>query len=345
MNTKKSWHPKRQRKLLVSHYSPAIGEYELRQAIRDKNVEFRGFTPEIDQVMVSPGANILIYFMIACIMNPGEEIILPNPCFSSYISIAKFCDVNPVFVELADEQQFHMRPEDVLKRISPLTKAVLLNSPHNPTGAVMTKEEIDEIADICSERDIYLISDEIYRWLNYSNERNYSASVRDHCRENVLVIDGFSKAYAMTGWRLGYAIAPPEIINKMQLLLETICSCVPAFVQLAGVEALLGNQQSIVRMRETYDRRRKLFVNGLNGIRGIECAEPNGAFYIFPNVERSGLSDREFAERLLEEEGVGVVPGTDFGYAGKGHIRLCYAADEEDIREGIRRIENFVNHL
>lgn len=328
-----------------THYSPSIGEYALRKAIQEKNLEIRGFTPELEQILVSPGANILIYFMVACIMNPGEEIILPDPCFSTYISVARYCNVNPVFVPLRAEKGFRMQPEDVLKKITPRTRIVLINSPHNPTGSVMFREEMQEIARICRERDIYVITDEIYRWLNYRDDNNYSISLIDQCRDYILVVDGFSKSYSMTGWRLGYTIAPVKLVDKMSLLLETLCSCVPAFVQYAGIEALIGSQDAIVKMKEIYNHRRKILVDGLNQIGGIQCQEPQGAFYVFPNIEQTGLTDIDFARRLLEEAKVGVVPGQDFGIAGKGHIRLCYATDEENIREGLTRINQFVANL
>lgn len=328
-----------------THYSPPIGEYDLRKAICEKNKSIRGFTPDMEQVMTAPGANILIYFIVACLMNPGEEIILPDPCFSTYISVAKYCSVKPVFVALKEEHEFRMQPQDVLDKITPKTRVVLINSPHNPTGAVMTKDEMDEIAKICYERNIYLVTDEIYRGLNYNDEKNYSVSINDKCKENIIVIDGFSKAYAMTGWRLGYSIAPAYLIQKMQLLLETLCSCAPCFVQYAGIEALTGDQESILRMKNTYNRRRKVLVQGLNEIKGIRCLEPQGAFYVFPNIEGTGLSSREFAKRALNEAKVGLVPGEDFGMSGKGHIRLCYATDEEKIVEGIRRLKEFVNNL
>lgn len=328
-----------------THYSPAIGEYDLRKVIQEKNQEIRGFTPDIEQILISPGANILIYFMVSCIMNPGEEIILPDPCFPTYISVAKYCNVTPIFVPLREEKKFRMQPEDVLKKITPKTRIVLINSPHNPTGAVMSPEEMDEIARICKERGIYVITDEIYRWLNYRDTKNYSPSLMDQCCDNILVVDGFSKSYAMTGWRLGYAIAPSKLVSKMSLLLETLCSCTPAFVQYAGIEALNGSQDTIIRMRKIYNQRRRLLVEGLNHIDGIHCQEPQGAFYVFPNIEETGLTDIEFASRLLEEAHVGVVAGQNFGMAGEGHIRLCYATDEEKVKEGLERIKQFVNHL
>jgi len=327
-----------------THYASAVGDYELRKKICEINETVRGFKPDIDQVMISPGANILIYFMVQCLMNQGEEIILPDPCFSTYISVAKFCDVKLIFVPLKEQNGFRMQPKDILERITDKTRIILVNSPHNPTGAVMTNDELDEIYKICKEKDIYLISDEIYRWLNYEN-KNYSVSVNDKCKENVLVIDGFSKAYAMTGWRLGYTIAPEPIINKMQLLLETLCSCVPPFIQDAGIEALAGTQEPIKAMRDTYYKRRNLLIEGLNSIPKIQCNKPEGAFYVFPNITKTGISSTEFADRLLEEALVGVVPGEAFGEAGRGYIRLCYATDEKNIIEGIERIRRFVKKL
>jgi len=329
----------------LTHYSDSHGDYELRNAIIKYNYKFRGFEPDINQVLITPGANIIIYYAIRCLLNPGDEVILPDPCFATYISVINFCGVKPVFVPLKEENEFRLDPKDVKKKITNKTRLIILNSPHNPTGAVMLPSELDEIAHLAIENDIYLYLDEIYRELIYGDEGFYSPAHIDKCQSHLIVADGFSKAYAMTGWRLGYVIGPSDVIEKMQLLLESTSSCVPPFIQKAGIEALENAEESVKQMRDSYRARRDLLVNGLNNIEGISCIKPEGAFYIFPNITKTGLDSKTFATRVLNEYNIGLLPGDDFGEAGAGYVRLCYASSEEDIRKCIRRIKTFVDNL
>ncbi len=322
-----------------------MGDYEFRRLIAKNNMNSRGFEPEIDQVLVTPGANIMIYYAVRCLVNPGDEVIVQNPCFPTYLSVFSFCGVKPVAVPLKEENEFRLDPKDLEERITDKTRLIILNSPHNPTGAVMRREELEEVAEIAIKHRIYLYLDEIYSRMNYGETPFYSPSIIDKCKDYLILANGFSKAFAMTGWRLGVGIGPKHVMEKMGLLLQTTSSCVPSFIQKAGIEAILGDQNPVREMMSTYKRRRDLLVAGLNSIDKIECLNPGGAFYVFPNIKKTGLSSNEFAGRLLEEGKVGVCSGSDFGSSGEGYIRLCYAVSEAEISEGIRRIKAFVEHL
>lgn len=329
----------------LTHYADSFGDYELRELLCDVNDDLRGFKPTTQQVLITPGANIIIYYAIRCLLNPGDEVILPDPCFATYMSVINFCGVTPVFVPLKEENEFRMDPNEVRAKITSKTRLIIVNSPHNPTGAVILPKELDEIAHIALDNNIYLYLDEIYRELIYSEREFYSPAILDKCSKYIIVADGFSKAYAMTGWRLGYAIGPEDVIEKMRLLLESTSSCVPTFIQKAGIEALNNSKPAVVEMRKSYERRRDLLVDGLNSVDGITCVKPEGAFYVFPNIEKTGLDSKTFATRILSEFNIGLLPGDDFGEAGSGHLRLCYATSEDDIRECIARMKIFVQKI
>ena len=232
-----------------------------------------------------------------------------------------------------------MQPSDVEAAITDKTRMIIINSPNNPTGAVMHQDELKGIAELSKKRHIFLYLDEIYLALNYSSTPSYSPSVLDECKEYSIIADGFSKAYAMTGWRLGYAVAPETLTRKMGLLLETTASCVPPFVQRAGIEAIEHAGDYMKEMVATYNRRRDVLVDGLNSIRGIRCIRPEGAFYVFANIQGTGRTSRDFAEAALEKCNVGLVAGNDFGSTGEGYVRLCYALSEDKIKEGVKRLE------
>ncbi len=328
----------------LTHYADSIGDFELRNTIKEKNISLRGFEPDLNQILISPGANILIYYAIRCLVNPGDEVILPDPCFATYISVLNFCKVKPIFIPLKEENGFRLRSEDIKKAITPKTRLIIVNSPHNPTGAVTEKRELEEIGNIALENEIFLYSDEIYSFMNYSDTQIYSPSILDKCKKYIIVADGFSKSFAMTGWRLGYTIAPADIIDKMRLLLETTSSCVPPFIQKAGVEALTGDFIEIENMIKTYKKRRDFLVHELNLINGISCILPEGAFYVFANIKQTGLTSKDFALAALNKVGVGLLPGEDFGESGRGYIRLCYATSIKKIEEGIKRLNKLVNN-
>lgn len=328
-----------------THYSDSMGDYEFRKAIAENNMFTRGFKPDISQVLVTPGANIMIYYAVRCLVNPGDEVIVQDPCFPTYLSVFNFCGVKAVGVPLKEENEFRLQPEDVENAITEKTRLIIVNSPHNPTGAVMRKEELEAIANIALKHKVFLYLDEIYSRMNWGETSFFSPSIVDSCKDYMILANGFSKAFAMTGWRLGVGIGPSDVIEKMGLLLQTTSSCVPSFIQQAGIEAIRGDQSQVKQMMAEYKKRRDILVAGLNEIDKIQCLNPGGAFYVFPNIKATGLTSAEFTKRLLEEAKVGVCSGRDFGEAGEGYIRLCYATSEDEIVEGVRRIKQFVYNL
>ncbi len=322
-----------------THYTDSMGLPAFRETIRDTTLGSRGFRPDMNQVLITPGANIIIYFAVRCLVEPGEEVIVPDPGFPSYYSVLNFCGAVPVRVPLREANAYRMSPADVAERITDKTRLIILNSPHNPTGSVMTPAELNAVFDIAEKADVYLLCDEIYSRMIYEDMgRFYSPTSRDACRVRTILANGFSKAFAMTGWRVGCAIGPAEVIEKMGLLLQTTCSCVPPFVQYAGIEAVCGPQDGPRMMMREYMERRDVLVSGLNRIRGVRCLKPGGAFYVFPNVEDTGLTDTTLAQKALDEAGVAVLPGSNFGTYGAGHVRLCYATSRERIVEGVDRL-------
>ena len=323
-----------------THYTSSLGLYDFRKAVQETTYKSRGFKPSIEQILVTPGANSIIYFAIKCLVNPGEEVIVPDPGFPTYYSAIKACDAKAVTVKLKEENQFRLDPNDLENAITDKTRLIILNTPSNPTGSVMTPDEIKKVAEICKKHDIYLLSDEIYGRLIFNNSKSFlSPSYLDECKERTIIINGFSKAFAMTGWRLGVAIGPEEVIDKMGLLVSTIVSCVPSFIQRAGIEAILGDQSALVEMKNEYDKRRKILVDGLNSIDGISCIEPDGDIYAFPNITGTGMSSDEFANFALEKAGVALLPGNNFGEAGEGYVRICYVNTSENIKKAIENIK------
>jgi aspartate/methionine/tyrosine aminotransferase len=328
-----------------THYTSSMGLYDMRVAAAEATGISRRFTPAVKQVLVTPGANIIIYLAVKCLVNPGEEVILPDPGFPTYYSVAKLCGVIPKRVPLREENGFRMSCRDIEKAITPNTRLIVINSPNNPTGSVMTEKEIDEVYELASSKGIYLYSDEVYSRMIYGDVKFHSPSSNDKCRKLTIVANGFSKAFAMTGWRLGVAIAPEPIIEKMGLLVQTLCSCVPPFIQRAGIAALKEDQSEIRRMMQLYRERRDVLVDGLNRINGISCSRSEGAFYVFPNIRKSGLTSEEFARLMLTKAGVALLPGTNFGRYGQGYVRLTYATSVSNIREGLSRIRKVLNKL
>ncbi len=324
-----------------THYAPSGGILELKVAAAEVTSRSRGFKPDLDQLLVTPGANAQLFYAMACSANQGDEVIIPDPSFVSYNAIASFLGLKVVTVPLREENEFRLNPEDVRKAVSDKTKMIIINSPSNPTGSVMTPEEDEEIFNIARSTNAYLLSDEIYARMIYKDSKTKfsSPSRHDHCKERVIVVNGFSKSYAMTGWRLGVVTGPKEITKKMELLLETTSSCVSPFVQYAGVEALRGDQEPILKMVEEFRKRRDVVVRGLNELPGVRCLEPKGAFYAFPNITGTGLTSQQFADKMLNEAGVALCPGTIFGESGEGHVRICYANSMENIEIGLSRID------
>ena len=321
-----------------THYTSSYGLDELRFAIAKYTNEDLGFRPGIDQVLISPGANALIYLVIQCLVKSDEEVIVPDPAFSTYYSVLKFLNIKAVHIPLKEENAFRMDPKDIRKKITPKTKLIILNSPQNPTGSVMTRQEIEEVMNIAEEYDLFILSDEIYRHMSFG-EKPFSPSLRDRCQKRTIIMTGFSKSFAMTGWRLGYMIGPEWLVEKASLLIQTIVSCVPPFIQRAGIAVFEKKHPQAKRMMAQFKKRRDLIVEGLNRLSGIKCIKPDGAFYVFPNITGTGMTSEEFAKVMLEDAGVALLPGPNFGDCCEGYVRLCYAQSMEKIKEGLKRMQ------
>lgn len=328
-----------------THYSISAGMEEFREVAAKVTMKSRGFLPTIDQILVTPGANIQLYLAIACLVDPGEEVIVTDPCFVSYTSIIELCGAKVVKVPLYESNEFRIDPVDLIKVITKNTKMIMINSPHNPTGSVMNKSEIKEIYEIAEAADVYLLSDEVYGRMVYEdkNTKFYSPTVYDQCRERTLLVHSFSKSYAMTGWRIGAITGPKKVIQRMALLLETITSCVSTFVQLAAIQAMTDSQDYVDGMISEYRNRRDIMVTGLNNIKGIHCLNPGGTFYVFANITGTGLTSEEFTELVLENAGVATCPGNYFGDAGEGYVRFCFANSEKNIKIALDRIKNLLS--
>lgn len=326
-----------------THYTPASGIMETRQAV----AEFvaRMLKTEVDplDVVLVPGSkNVLLFTLLACI-EPGDEVILPDPGYPAYHSQVNFVGAVPRMVTLREETGFRLDLDELKSLVTPKTRMIIINTPQNPTGGVLTEEDVHVVCDIAQEHDLMVVSDEIYSQLVYGFQ-HVSPLSQPGMRERTVLMDGLSKSYAMTGWRLGYAVAPRALAAKLDTLMINSSSCAAAFTQIAAIEAL-GTPESahaVSRMVKVFEHRRNLVVDGLNAIPGVHCATPQGAFYAFPNITRTGFDERELADRLLSEAGVAVLPGTAFGAAGKGYIRLAYTQSEDELRRGLDGIRDFL---
>ena len=296
------------------------------------------------EIIVTVGGSEGIDLAFRAMLNPGDEVIIPEPCYVSYVPCVTLADGVPVTVNLKEENDFKLTKEQLLSAITPRTKILVLAFPNNPTGAVMTKEELEEIAEVVKEKDIFVVSDEIYAELSYGNTRHCSIASIDGMKERTIVINGFSKAHAMTGWRLGYACGPEVIIKQMLKIHQFAIMCAPTNSQYAAVEALRECDDAVEEMRNEYDRRRRFMLSKLRGM-GLKVFEPYGAFYIFPNIAEFGLTSDEFATRFLTEEKVAVVPGTAFGDCGEGFLRMSYASSFSNLKTAMERLEKFIDRL
>jgi len=333
-----------------THYSPSPGILPLREAIAQYLAQTRHIPVTPEEVVVTPGAKpIMFYALLACV-DPGTEVIYPNPGFPIYESMIRFVGAKPVPAPLWEKRGFRFDPEEVRARLSDRTRMIILNSPGNPCGNVLSPADLEAIAEMALERDLWVLSDEVYSRLQYEGEFRSIASLPG-LKERTLLIDGHSKTYAMTGWRLGYGVMNPTLAENVTRLIINSVSCTATFVQWAGVAALTGSQEASEAMREELRARRDLIVAGLNAIEGIRCLKPGGAFYVFPNVteacRRLGLQDaRELQDKLLYEGNVAVLARTCFGSRNEGereeYVRLSYATSRADIEEGLRRIRRVV---
>ena len=295
------------------------------------------------EVMVTVGGSEAIDIALRAMLNPGDEVLIPQPSYVSYVPCTLLAGGTPVTIELEEKDEFRLTKEKLLEKITPKTKVLVLPFPNNPTGAVMEKEDLEAIAEVIEERDLFVLSDEIYAELTYGKKHVSIASLPG-MRERTVLINGFSKAYAMTGWRLGYAAAPALILKQMLKIHQFAIMCAPTTSQYAAVEALRNGDEDIARMRKAYDERRRYLLGAFREL-GMDCFEPYGAFYMFPCIKRFGMSSDEFATRLLQEEKIAIVPGTAFGDSGEGYLRVSYAYSLEDLKKAIKRIKRFVDKL
>ncbi len=331
-----------------TQYTGNMGMIELRREIAgylDRRYSL-SYEPE-HEIMVTVGASEAIDLALRVCIEPGDEVIIPDPGYVSYAPCVTFSGGTPVMVRTSMENEFRLRSEDLLKAVTSRTKALVFPYPHNPTGAVMPPEDLKKIAQVCTEKDLLVISDEIYSELTYSGEHVSIASLPG-MRERTVYISGFSKAFAMTGWRLGYACAPKPFLYEMNKIHQYGIMCAPRQSQVAGIEALKRGRENgyedVAVMRESYDRRRRVMLNAFEQM-GLKCFEPRGAFYCFPSIASTGLDSETFCRRLLEEEKVVCVPGTAFGESGEGHVRCCYATDLKKMTEAFARMKRFVAKL
>ncbi len=296
-----------------------------------------------DEVMITVGGSEAIDIAMRAMVNPGEEVLIPQPSYVSYVPCAQLIYAVPKVIELKEENEFRLTKQELLDAITDKTKMLVLPFPNNPTGAIMEKEDLEEIAKVCVEKDIFVLSDEIYSELTYKGKHISIASMPG-MRERTVVINGFSKAYAMTGWRLGYAAAPKEILAQMLKIHQFAIMCAPTNSQYAAVDALKNGDKDVQMMCESYNQRRRFVVHELRDM-GMECFEPYGAFYVFPSIKKFGVTSEEFANKLLEEEKVAVVPGTAFGDCGEGFLRISYAYSLENLKIALGRVRSFVERL
>ena len=295
------------------------------------------------EVTVTVGGSEAIDIALRAMLDPGDEVLIPQPSYVSYVPCTVLADGVPVVIELEEKDQFKLTKEKLLEKITPKTKILVLPFPNNPTGAVMTREDLAEIVPVIIENDLFVISDEIYSELTYNGDHVTIASFPG-MKERTILINGFSKSYAMTGWRLGYAAGPAEILKQMIKIHQFAIMCAPTTSQYAAVSALRGGDEDVRTMRESYNQRRRYLMNAFEEM-GLDCFEPHGAFYMFPSIKRFGMTSDEFATRLLKEEKVAVVPGTAFGDSGEGFLRISYAYSLEDLKRALARIENFIKRL
>ncbi len=327
-----------------THYPPFPGIAELRDAIAADSAKRRGFAPDPQDVFVTVGGKGVMYYAILALVDPGDEVIVPDPGYPIYESVTRFVGGTPVPIAIRQENEFRLDPDELASLVTPRTKLIVINSPANPTGGVLTREDLEKIAAIAIEHDIAVLSDEIYSRILYEGE-HVSIAALPGMAERTIVLDGFSKTFAMTGWRLGYAIVPSWLrLGFGRLIINTV-SGATTFAQVGAVEAISGPQDAVDAMVEEFRARRDLVVDGLNAIPGVRCLRPAGAFYVFPEISGTGLTGVELADRLLNEAGVSVLAGTAFGGVGDNHIRLSYATSRENISEALRRMRTVIEPL
>ncbi len=329
----------------ATHYSPSAGIPELRTAIAAELGRSSGADVRPDRVVVAPGAKLLLFSSILALIDPGDEVLIPDPAFPAYEAAIRIAGGTPVPVPLAESNEFRLNVADLEARITPRTRLAIINSPENPTGGVLTLGDLQAVADLAVENDFYVLSDEIYSEIYY-DERPASMLQIPNIQDRLILVHGFSKTYAMTGWRLGFAVLPEQLVDVVVLMINSSVSCTSTFTQKAAMAAFSAETRSgVERMVGEFRRRRDAIVDGLNSIPGVHCLRPKGAFYVFPNVQELGATSEEIAVGLLEDAGVSALPGTAFGKNGAGYLRFSFANSLSNIEEAVKRIRNHVAAL
>ena len=327
-----------------THYAPTMGRMDFREAVAAYVAKTRGIPMGADEILVTPGAKDAIYSACMTLLEDGDEAIYPNPAYPIYESCINISGAKAVPLPILEEKDFGFDRDTFVKLVSPRTRLVVINSPTNPTGGILAREDLELVAEMAQKYDFYVLSDEIYSRLVFEGE-HFSIASLPGMKERTIIVDGMSKTYAMTGWRLGYAAGPREVVNWMSKIIANTASCTATFTQLAGIEALTGPQDDVEKMRQEFMARRDIIVQGLNEIPGVTCRMPHGAFYVFPNVKSYGKTSKEVADYLLYNAGVACLAGTDFGSYGEGYLRLSYATSRENIATAMGRIRTALTEL
>jgi aspartate aminotransferase len=323
-----------------THYGPSAGLPDLREAIANDVARSRGISVDAEEVVVVPGGKPIIFFVMLALVEEGDEVIYPNPGFPIYESMINFLGAKPVPIHLREERDFRLEVNELKDLITDRTKLIIINSPENPTGGIIPKQDVHDIAAAIGDRDIMVMSDEIYSRLLFEGEPYSIASVPGF-KERTIILDGFSKTYSMTGWRLGYGVMRKDLATHIARLATNSTSCTATFTQIAGLEAIRGDQSEPEKMRQEFQKRRDVFVKGLNEIKGFSCRLPKGAFYTFPNIKQTGWPSKKLADALLDQVGVAGLSGTAFGSAGEGYLRFSTANSIENLQEALNRLDQW----
>ena len=328
-----------------THYVPAPGTPLLREAVVDFLERFDRMKTSADRVVVTPGAKPIMFFTIMVLCGPGDEVIYPDPGFPMYESITNFAGAKAVPLPLHEDHEFRVDPEELRALVTPKTKLIILNTPHNPCGSALTKEECEQVAQIALENDVIVLADEVYWAITYGDGRHHSVLEVPGMAERTVLLDGWSKSFAMTGWRLGFGVFPEFLVEPVTRLVINSVSCTSAFSQTAAAAALTGPWDEVTAMVKEFDARRRLIVDGLNAIDGISCVDPGGAFYVFPNIKELGVPAKDLCKRILEDAGVACLWGTAFGAQGEGYLRFSYANSQENIKAALAKVEALVSEV
>ena len=325
-----------------THYGPSAGQMELRQTIANHQSSRQGYDISPENVIVTPGAKPIMFYTVMALINPGDEAIYPNPGFPIYESMINYVGGVAKPMRLKEETNFNVDIKELESLISDRTRLIIVNSPNNPCGSVIPNDDLKRISDVADAHDLIVLSDEIYKDMYYDRVEHCSITKFGQTKTRTVILDGFSKSYAMTGWRLGYGVFPDFMIDDVSKLVTNSVSCTSVFTQIAGIEALEGPQDSVSNMMKEFTKRREIVVDGLNSLKGIRCSIPKGAFYAFPNIENTGMTSQQFADKALYDGGVALLSGTSFGEFGEGFIRISFANAIENIQEGIKRISTIL---